>query len=176
MQVETEQQSGHQHGDGDGESVGSLHVRGVAEKQDDEYHADVHGEVYYWYIELSLNVGRMLYSHAWPEVQVHGFAQNGEGSADKCLTGNDCRTRGHDDGEEQHALRHDGKERIYRGSSSDIVQNPCSLPQIVENEHSLYKGPADSDILSAAMPQIRVESLCTSGTEKHGAQDQEPFW
>jgi hypothetical protein len=29
--------------------------------------------------------------------------------ADKCLTGNDCRTRGHDDGEEQHALRHDGK-------------------------------------------------------------------
>ena len=114
MQVETEQQSGHQHGDGDGESVGSLHVRGVAEKQDDEHHADVHSEVYYWYIELPLNVGRMLYSHAWPEVQVHGFAQNGEGSADKCLTGNDCRTRGHDDGEEQHALRHDGKEQIGR--------------------------------------------------------------
>ena len=40
----------------------------VMEKQDDEHHADVHGEVYYWYIELSLNVGRMLYSHAWQVV------------------------------------------------------------------------------------------------------------
>ena len=29
MQVETEQQGSHQHGDGDGESVGCLHVRGM---------------------------------------------------------------------------------------------------------------------------------------------------
>ena len=101
MQVETEQQGGHQHGDGDGESVGCLHVRGVAKEQDDDNHADVHGKVDHRDIELSLYMGRMLDSHAGPEVQVHGFAQYGEGSADKCLTRNDCRTRGHDDGEEQ---------------------------------------------------------------------------
>ena len=79
MQVETEQQGSHQHGDGDGESVGCLHVRGVAEEQDDENHADVHGEVDHRDIELPLNMGRMLDSHARPEVQVHGFAQYGEG-------------------------------------------------------------------------------------------------
>ena len=39
-------------------------------------------------------MGRMLDSHARPEVQVHGFAQYGEGSADECLARNDCRTRG----------------------------------------------------------------------------------
>ena len=100
MQVETEQKGGHQHGNGDGESVSCLHVRGVAKEQDDEHHANVHGKVDNWDIELSLDVCRMLNSHARPEVQVHGFAQNGEGSTDKSLTGNDSRTRSHDDGKE----------------------------------------------------------------------------
>ena len=118
---------------------------------------------------------RMLDSHAGPEVQVHGFAQYGECSADKCLTRNDSRTRGHDDGEEQHTLRHDGKERIHGNCCRHMVQHPCSLSQIVENEHGLYKGPADGDILPAAMSQVGVESLCASSTEEYGAQDQEPF-
>ena len=100
MQVETEQQSGHQHGDGDGETVSSLHVRGVAKEQDDENYADIHGKVDHRYIELSLYMGRMLDTHTRPEVQVHGFAQYGEGAANKRLTGNDCRTRSHDDRED----------------------------------------------------------------------------
>ena len=120
-------------------------------------------------------MGRVLNSHAWPEVKVHGFAQNGEGSADECLTRNDCSTCGHDDGEEQQALRHDGKERIHGGGSLDMVQHPCSLTQIVENEHGFYEAPADGDVLSAAMPQVGVESLCTGGTEKYGTQNQKPF-
>ncbi len=37
------------------------------------------------------------------------------------------------------------------------------------------KAPADGDVLSAAMSQVGVESLCTGGTEKHGTQNQEPF-
>ena len=121
-------------------------------------------------------MGRMLDSHAWPEVQVHGFAQYGEGSADKCLTRNDCRTRGHDDGKNQHALRHDGKERIHGGGSLDMVQHPCSLTQIVEDEHGLYEKPADGDVLPAAMSQVGVKSLSTGGTEEHGTQNQKPFW
>ena len=175
MQVETEQQGSHQHGDGDGESVGCLHVRGVAEEQDDENHADVHGEVDHRDIELPLNMGRMLDSHARPEVQVHGFAQYGEGSADECLARNDCRTRGHDDSEEQHALRHDGKERIHSQRRICMIQHPCSLSQIVENEHGLYEAPADGDVLSAAMSQVGIESLSTGSTEKYGTQNQKPF-
>ena len=151
-------------------------MRGVAEEQDDEHHADVHGEVDYRDIELSLYMGRMLDSHAWPEVQVHGFAQYGEGAADKCLTGNDCRTRGHDDGKNQHILGHDGKERIHGGGSLDMVQHPCSLPQIVEDEHGLYEKPADGDVLSAAVTQVGVKSLSTGGTEEHGTENQEPLW
>ena len=176
MQVETEQQCGHQHGDGDGETVGCLHVRGVAEEQDDENHTDVHGEVDCRDIELTLYMGRMLDSHAWPEVQVHGFAQYGEGAADKCLTGNDCRTRGHDDGEEQHTLGHDGEEWIYGQGCRHMVQYPCSLSQIVENKHGLNKAPTDGNVLSATMSQVGVKSLSTGGTEEHGAQNQEPLW
>ena len=171
VQVETEQKGGHQHGDGDGESVGCLHVRGVAKEQDDENHADVHGKVDHRDIELSLYMGRMLDSHTQPEVQVHGFAQYREGAADKCLTCHDCRTRGHDDGEDQHALRLYGKERIHGQGSWHMVQHPSALSQIVENEHGLYKCPTDGDVFSATMSQVGVESLGTGSTEKHGAKD-----
>ena len=52
-----------------------------------------------------------------------------------------------------------------------MVKHPRALAQIVENEHGLYKGPADGDILPASMSQVGVESLCTSSTEKYGAQN-----
>lgn len=111
-QVETKQQGSHQHRDGNGETIGCLHVRGVAKQQDDENHTDVHGKVNHRDKQLSLYMGRVLDSHARPEMQVHSFAQYGESSTDECLTRHDGCTRGHDDGENQHALRHDGVERI----------------------------------------------------------------
>ena len=142
-------------------------MRGVAKQQDDENYTDVHGKVDHRDVELSLYVGGMLDSHTRPEVQVHGFAQNGEGSADKCLTCNDCSTCGHDDGEEKHALRHDGEEWIDGGGCLYMGQHPCSLSQIVENEHGLYKCPADGDVFPAAMSQVGIQSLCTGGAEKY---------
>ena len=89
-------------------------MRGIAEQQDDENHTDVHGKVDHRDKQLILDMGRMLDAHARPEMQVHGFAQYGECSTDKCLTRNDCRSLCHDDGKNQHALRHDGVERVDR--------------------------------------------------------------
>ena len=57
-----------------------------------------------------------------------------------------------------------------------MVQHPCSLTQIVEDEHGLYEKPADGDVLSAAVTQVGVKSLSTGGTEEHGTQNQEPLW
>ena len=56
-----------------------------------------------------------------------------------------------------------------------MVQHPCSLTQIVKDKHGLYENPANGDVLSATVPQIRVKSLSTSGTEEHGTQNQEPL-
>ena len=56
-----------------------------------------------------------------------------------------------------------------------MIQHPRTLTQIVENEHGLHEAPADGDILPAAMTQVGIECLSTGGTEKYGAQNQEPL-
>ena len=50
-------------------------------------------------------------------------------------------------------------------------QHPCSLSQIVENEHGFHKSPADGDVLPSTMAQVRVKSFSTSGTEKYCTQN-----
>ena len=102
-------------------------MRRVAEEQDDENHADVHGEVDHRDIELPLNMGRMLDSHARPEVQVHGFAQYGEGSADECLARNDCRTRGH-------VVSFKLREKHFIGGACIGVGRVCSVKVLVAVE------------------------------------------
>ena len=44
-QVEAQEQGGHQHRQGDGKSVGRLHVGGVAKEEKDQHHTDIHGHI-----------------------------------------------------------------------------------------------------------------------------------
>ena len=174
-QVEAQEQGGHQHRDGDGKSVGGLHVGGVAKEEEDQHHTDIHGHIDRRDKQLALDMSGMLDAHPRPEVEVHRLAQDGERATDEGLACHDGCPCSHHDGEDQQALRHDGIERIDRSRHVGMAEDPRSLPEIVEDEHRLDKGPTHGDVSPATMSQVGIERLRTRSTEKHRAQDEKPL-
>ena len=175
-QVAGEHEGGDDHGQGDGQTVGCLHVgRGLEhEHRDDTQHVEHvvdDGDV-----DLALVGRRVLEAQHRPEVEVNGLAEDGEAAADEGLAGNDGRTGGHDHTEEQHPLGHDGIEGVDGCAEHAAVADDIgALPHVVENEHELDERPAGGDVLATAVAQVGVEGLGTRGAEKDGTQHQEPL-
>ena len=67
-QIGEEQEGGHEHRDGDGQTVGGFHVLGTLEEQNDEDAEHVERRVDKRYVELSLHVGGVFDFLTWPEL------------------------------------------------------------------------------------------------------------
>ena len=157
MQIASEEQCGHKHRYRNGKSVRRLHIARGTEQQYDYYAEHIKADIYKGNIELALHICRILDALPWPEVQVHGFTEDGEGTADKCLARHYCRNGSHGDANGQESPWHNGIERIQpRLYLAAVGYYPSTLPEVVADEHCLYEHPAYTDILLAAMPKVGI--------------------
>ena len=132
MQIDRQEQGGHNHRDGNGETVGSLHVGGLGKVDHYEGAGDPEQPVHERNVDLSLDGGWIEHLDPWPDIQRNGFADERIGSADQSLTGDNGGSGGDDDPGYQEPLGHNGVKDIHIFGIGQVVQQPGTLSEVVE--------------------------------------------
>ena len=137
-----------------------------AEDQHHEAAADPEDVVDTLNIELSFCVGGIADLQMGQEIQQDGLRHQRVRAGNEGLRCNDSRhgTQYHSHRTE-HPRQHleEGVQvgNVLQGGIVHIGNDPCALPQVVEDEAALDERPAAVDILTAHMTHIGIEGFCT---------------
>src|SRR5690606_36285329 len=144
----------HQHIHRDCQSVRRLHAGGVLKQEYDEDTAPHQYPVQPRQINLPTDFKGISNACRGPELEFHGFVDQCETSGYQCLAGDARRDRCDDDSIDQQPIGHYGVEGydVAEGLTF-LCKQPGALPEIVEQEGSLYEYPASPDIGFTAMPE-----------------------
>ena len=171
-QIYHQEQCGHQHGDGDGQTVGVLDAAGCTEVEDYQAAAYPHDGVHQGYVKLTLLVRGISDLHVGQKIQVDGFRHQGEGACDQRLRCDDgChrtyeyRYRSHSGGE--HLEKWIKAFAIHEGLVVHIPEDPCALSAVIEQQAELDEGPAHVDALLAYVTHVGIEGLSAGSGEEY---------
>ena len=137
-QVGKDQQRSHQHGNGNGQTVGRLDLVSAAEIQHHQTAADPHQPVHRTDVQLAFGIGRIAHFQMRQQVQMDGLGDQRIRTGDQRLRG-DHRCHG----TENHRHRtqalgqhlEEGVQILHRIQSlvAHIADHPGALTHIVEN-------------------------------------------
>ena len=177
-EVREQQDRGHEHGAGDGQAVGGLHVLGALEEQDHAHAADPHDVVDQGDVDLTARLGRVVDLHVGHEVEANGLGDDGVGARDERLRGDDCREGGENHGKDAELLGEHLEEGVEvrdgrKLAAAVVGDNPGALAKVVEDEAELHERPRDVDVGLAYVAHVGVEGLGAGGAEEDVAQHHE---
>src|SRR5579872_2135743 len=131
VQEPIHEQGRHEHGHRDREAIGGRHGLRGPEIQRDQKTAGTQDPVDAGDIDLPPDIGRELYRHLGPEIQADRFVDEGEGSADQGLAGDDGSRRGDEYTGDQEPVGDNGKKWIGAAQAALMLQQyPGALTQI----------------------------------------------
>ena len=177
-EVREQQQRGHEHGAGDGQAVGGLHVLGALEEQHHAHAANPHDVVYQRDVDLAARLGGVVDLHVGYEVEANGLRDDGVGARDEGLRRDDGRKGGEDHGKDAELLGQHLEERVEvrddgKLAAAVVGDDPGALAQVVEDKAELHERPGEVDVCLAHVAHVGVEGLGAGGAQEDVAQYHE---